>query len=192
MAKFSLAIVVGLVFASASLARDAQFGPVPRAADPGVSGINLEDPGSTLSVLGPHPPRTPVEGSAEIHGLPGRELTYLNASRTEQLVLYVAPGAINLSVSEARVGPAVGEHPVFPGEPPTFVTARGIKLGMSQAEVIAILGPPLSTSPEELRYRIEREAAREWLAEVNLPYYEASYQFKAGHLASFGFGFPVP
>jgi hypothetical protein len=190
--KFSLAIVVTLAFASESLARDAQFGPVPRGADPGVAGINLYDPGSTLSVLEPHPSRTPVEGSPEIHGFPGRELTYLNASRTEQLVLYVPPGAINLSVSEARVGPAIGEHPVFPGEPPTFVTSRGIKLGMTQVEVTSILGPPHTRSSEQLRYRIDREAAQEWLAEFNLPYYEALYRFKVGRLTSFEFGFPVP
>jgi hypothetical protein len=190
--RHALTLIACLLVASAAIARDSMFGPAPQAADSGIAGILLYDPPSTLSILGQHPPKTPVEGSPKLYGLPARELTYLNASRTEQLVLYLPPGAMNLTVSEARVAPARGEHPVFPGEPASFVTSRSIKLGMSQAEIISILGAPTSSSPDELQYRIEREAALEWLAEFDFPYYSASYRFRDGRLVSFVFGFALP
>ena len=190
--RYSILVLIATLVASASLARDARFGPPPRAADPGVQAIQLLIPASTLSVLGPHPTTNPVQGSPEIHGFPGRELTFLNKSRTQQLVLYIPPGSINLAVSEARVGPPKGDHPVFPGEPAEFTTARGIQLGLKRSQVVEIFGPPTGSSADELRYRIERELALEWLAEFNWPAYEATYSFENDILVRFTFGFPVP
>ena len=82
-----------------------------------------------------------------------------------------------------------------------FVTGRGIKLGVTKAEVLKRLGAScietLKTEggSETVRYQFEEaepEKMPAFLKAANMPEYLAEYQFESGKLVRFRFGYPYP
>ena len=76
-----------------------------------------------------------------------------------------------------------------------FVTAKGIKLGLSKVEVIKILGGKFEIVEKEkgvkiIKYNIKGKEKFEVLKKYNVPEYFGEYIFKNDKLVEFSFGFP--
>ncbi len=82
-----------------------------------------------------------------------------------------------------------------------FLSGQGIKLGMTRKQVVARFGPCLqsekSGASEIIRYQIKAAAGAlkaatlpAPLKAVNMPAYYAEYEFRAGRLIRFTFGYP--
>ena len=158
----------------------------PRQADLGAADVRLLSPDSFTSVLGDDV--RPVDTR-----LPGTQYAFRNATASELLVLYQSPGTTRHSISEISIQSlARPEGLMFPGEPAHFRTGRGVRLGISRAGLVKILGEPTREAGGTLYYRLERNAEPVWLEAFNMPYYRGSYTFAEGRLVSLIFGFPTP
>jgi hypothetical protein len=90
----------------------------------------------------------------------------------------------------------MGKEPKGQRLPTTeFVTANGIKLGMTKKAVLAKLGDCFAVrkraDSETLRHDLA-DANSEFLKKAKMPSYYAEYQFDGGRLVRFRFGYPYP
>ncbi len=85
---------------------------------------------------------------------------------------------------------APSELPVLAGDPEAFVTRKGIRLGMTRAELEALIGEPAYLIGETSIYELSGDSAI--LRRYNMPIYRATYGFKDDLLIGFQFGFPYP
>jgi hypothetical protein len=171
---------------------------IPRVADLSIAGIKLDDAKSSRAVLGREISSSTdpalIEDNAEMpHAIA------VNKAGTQVLTLYVHYGGEVMAFSEFRV--SLASETNLTGKPiklagvATFVTGKGIKLGLSEAQLIKILGPPQERSSGSgaviLDYRIEDPEAGQ-LLHYPADLYYGTYSFKAGKLTEFRFGFHYP
>ncbi len=126
--------------ATCSVALAGEAGDLPRQADESVAGIFLDDADSVRKVLGdvPFPGDHPSRASA-----PDLSLRVCNAARTELLILVFHPGGVRHENSQFEVR-RLSQPPkgcvLAPAGIRTFVTGKGIRLGMTRKEVVGISG----------------------------------------------------
>ena len=186
-----------LLIASAPLAL---AGPksVRKTADVSITGIRLNDAKSSRVVLGREissgTDPALIEDNTEMP-----HATATNKTGTEVLTFFFHPGGEVMAFSEFKVS-LVSEakltgKPIKLARIASFVSGKGIKLGLSKAQLIKILGPPQQSSSAGgatiLDYRIQDPEAGQLLGYPAELYY-GTYAFKAGKLAEFRFGFRYP
>jgi hypothetical protein len=117
---------------------------------------------------------------------------YVNTDRTQKVMLLIHPGDYRFRVAEVLVEKASGEDQleIFPRPIRFFLTAKGIRLGLSQSEVIERLGEPHRRNGNNIQYRVENDEYL--LDEYNMPIYYGNYTFENGELVSFRYGFEYP
>ena len=123
---------------------------------------------------------------------------YLNAGKTEVLDLIMFPGSVAYEftwVALRRPRAAEPSATPIPGCK-SFRSARGIHLGLSVEEVIALLGAPQKRTHQgtgqTLVYRCTSLTLCPILREVNMPEYEGNYVFRDGILVNCEWGYPYP
>ncbi len=169
----------------------AKIAKLPRMVDTVIAGISWLDPDSAERVIGKN-----IKTVEEDGGFP--TAWCLNTTRTEQLELTLHYGAIVNDFSEYSVRPVKGKGrgTVLYGVE-HFTTAKGVRLGLSEKQLSAILGKPtqIETKGGEriLEYRLSQKAgasAGDLLRDWEL--YYGQYHFRAGQLVQFDFGFEYP
>lgn len=163
--------------------------------DLSIAGIGLFDANSTAAALGGPPEPDP---SFSVVATTHRYFTYLNQAGLEQLTLVKLPridpfpGSHPYSIAEVWVKLAEGEghYPPFPNSLGGFVTGKGIRLGMTRAQTLEILGPPTSADQDSIFYLLTGECPV--LQRFEMKEYSAGYTFAGDELTSFSFGFDDP
>lgn len=165
---------------------------IPLNADISVSGILLANPESTQKILRDYP--NPKESSNDFP-----VLHVCNMDNTEILTLVSHPGDIRGSFNEFRVKniSKLSIDCIKPLNPiSNFVTGKGIHLGISQQELISILGPNFTKNKEgnivTINYKIDDFNRSSFLKKYNLPVYFGNYYFINDKLVRFEFGFEYP
>jgi hypothetical protein len=171
---------------------------IPKVADLSVAGIKLNDAKSSRAVLGREISSSTdpalIEDNTEMpHAFA------VNKAGTQVLTLYFHYGGEVMAFSEFKVSLAsetkLVVKPIKLTGVATFVTGKGLKLGLSEAQLIKILGPPQERSSVSgaviLDYRINDPEAGE-LLNYSADLYYGTYTFKAGKLTEFRFGFHYP
>jgi hypothetical protein len=196
--SFRRAFLLLLVLVSSATLVSAGSKSVPRLADFSVAGIKLNDAESSQAVLG-------REISSETDPAlieDNKEMPHafaINKAGTQVLTFYFHHGGEVMAFSEFKVSltseTKVTGKPIKLAGIRTFVTGKGIKLGLSEAQLIKILGPPQEKSSTKngvvLDYRIKDPEAGEFFSYSSELYY-GTYTFKAGKLTEFRFGFNYP
>lgn len=122
-------------------------------------------------------------------------VTFVNASKTEilKLIFHHGSGENEFSEMELSSNPN-GQEGILLEDIDHFQSGRGIKLGMTKAEVEKILGKANMPSPNKLRYRIVDVdlSDSDFLKKYNLPMYYIDAEFKDGILVGYKFGFDYP
>ncbi len=157
--------------------------------DSSVAGICIDNTKSTLKVLGKD---TKLGG----------DWTYrnLNKDKSQFLNLTIYPGSYYNQVSLFEVGYT---NEILKGdrflENVEFSTEKGIKLGMTNFELIEIFGECYKVNIKtkdslKISYRIElpQDTKNEYLSKHNMPIYYADYDFVRNKLNRFEFGFEYP
>jgi hypothetical protein len=175
-----IAILVGLV----AKAHAEPPKSIPKRADISVNGIFLEDPASTEKVLGKEIPHE-------------EQVVYWNKDRTQLLTLLFHGGDTVHAFAEFKVaGAGKGDSAVKALSFPTFITGKGVHLGLSQRQVTAIFGKGVEEDVGRqhiIRYSIEDTQPKSpFLKHYNLPSYYGEYLFEDGRLVEFSFGFELP
>ena len=172
---------------------------VPKVADFSVAGIKLNDAKSSRAVLGREissrtDPALIDDNTESPHAMA------INKAGTQVLTFYFHEGDEVMAVSEFKI--SLASETKLTGKPiklagiATFVTGKGIKLGLSEAQLTKILGPPQERSSTKdaviFDYRIEDSEAGKWFGGYTGDLYYGTYTFKAGKLTEFRFGFRYP
>lgn len=173
-----------------------------RFHDVSISGIHLEYPESTVSILG-----NPSEALDPSHPPMAEPVyRYVNPSRTELITLIKYPGAPRYTISMVEVTEIKRKRklPVFKGSEGSFVTGKGIRIGMTSKQVIERLGPPTGICKHESEDKpgLSDNSSSSYLtlcyntpldtAEHRMPLYHAEYLFENDRLKEFTFGYPYP
>jgi len=163
----------------------------PKFWDPVVSGITLEDVRSGKAFVIRHDPlaQEPADDFPQFR--------CLNTDGTEVLELVLHYGSERYAFGQFRLRrptPAEATRGKKAAVP-SFVTGKGLHLGLTIEEVIALLGAGQRrehSGEVSLRYFCDSVQACPGLQRVNMPQYEAIYNFRAGQLFSFEGGYPYP
>jgi hypothetical protein len=163
----------------------------PKFWDPVVSGVTLADVRTGKAFIMRHGP----VGEEPEDDFP--QFRCLNADGTEILALILHYGSERYAFGQFRVWrPTPAEATQGKrAAVPSFVTSKGLRLGLTIEEVVASLGPgQRSDHPGEvrLRYFCDSVKACPGLQRVNMPQYEAAYTFRHGRLVSIEGGYPYP
>mgnify|MGYP002640574114 CR=1 FL=1 len=166
-------------------------GIIPNWADSGVMSINLADTSGVKQILG-----SPMDNLIE----PDDEFPYVcysNMERTEYWKLIFHPGSVGNSFNEFEVGKYASELSCITlRRDGSIKSNKGIKLGMTMKEVIAVLGQNYKTSNggSELQYtyNVLEEGSSVFMSHYNMQLYLGIYRFREGHLEWFKFGFEYP
>jgi hypothetical protein len=164
-----------------------------RMKDPDLSvyGIKLVDADSAARQLGSGLPLTEAE-----EDMP--HVRFVSSNGAEELVLFAHYGAETDQYGEIEVRKAGIEALALQDLPtPSFVTGRGIELGMSREDVISRFGKCLRADErngdgETIQYEIENADRDPELKGFNYPVYYAEYEFERGKLVRYRFGFESP
>lgn len=189
MATYSLIFfLVGLLSVSVC---QATAPTIPSNADISVNGIFLDDLESQAKVLGSNIPldRDAALPSARFASRDGREV----------MTVFTHPGGIG-AIAELRIEYARHSQQSVRrlNDIESFLTGKRIRLGLSEADVTAILGNQLRRHSKgdymTIEYRIEDLTLRksEFLASYNMPIYYGIYTFRNDRLIAFQFGFEYP
>lgn len=159
--------------------------------DTSVFGILLEDSASVAKQVG----KVLVLKDLD-EALPA-QYTVFSEDEKQKLTLIFHPGNITNRFSEFMVGPVPAGEQRPTVKTKIFVTNSGIQLGLSKAQVIAILGACYQASAPDrdtdiLRYHIDDFANSAFLKRYNMPIYYAEYTFEKDVLTAFKFGFENP
>lgn len=187
-----LILVVTLVLAmpqAANAARKKGPGCLLPNADTSVHGIALGDDNSTRRVLGKNYKATPDDPSTDFPW-------YAFASRDSKQTLRLRSHAGGVVDSYLEFEVRRGRDPkATPLAADSFVSGKGVKLGMARKQVVALFGPCFTTQrkgrTEIVRYEIEQDFDKQTspiLKAANMPQYYAEYEFEAGRLIRFTFG----
>jgi hypothetical protein len=163
----------------------------PEFVETEVAGVLLGDRASGKHFTSRH-----GEGKVEDDGYVHHR--YLSASASEVLDLTSYPGGVKNAFEKVEVRRSepsdVRRLPQLPL--PGFASRRGIALGLSRDEIVALLGQPHSVAEKDSRiilsYRCDSRKRCPILKRVNMPAYEARYVIEADKLVQFSIGFPYP
>jgi len=93
---------------------------------------------------------------------------------------------------EVRRGP---DPKAIPLEADRFVSGKGVRLGLTRKDIVALFGPCFTASrngkTETLRYEVAEDTDKPnspVLKAANMPQYYAEYEFEHGRLVRFTFG----
>lgn len=159
----------------------------PPCRDRGVAGIRLDDVASSKAILGPL-----LDGVSDIE-FPSWGLDVANARRTERLRALMHPGGVEDSFDEFRVTAGGAEKlEILPVK--QFVSSCGVHLGMSEKELLSVLGRPSGIgSKAGRRTLVYREGPEsEMVKAAHRAGYDAAYTFQEGRLAHFELGWEAP
>jgi hypothetical protein len=163
----------------------------PAFLDPAIAGVVLGDDQSGRAFVEQY--GTPLREST----LPLTPLRYVSSANTEILELVIHPGDVVNSFAQFRVIRANGARgPATPTRVSSFVSVKGVHLGLTLPDVVHLLGPPSQRvgtgGTVTLEYRCTSRADCPDLARVNMPEYEGRYVFRLGVLEQFEAGYPYP
>jgi hypothetical protein len=192
-------LIIFLALCGSASSVSAEPESVPKVADFSVAGIKLNDAKSSRAVLGREissgtDPALIDDNTDSPHAMA------INKAGTQVLTFYFHEGDEVMAISEFKISRAsetkLTGKPIKLAGVATFVTGKGIKLGLSEAQLTRILGPPQERSSTKdaviLDYRIEDPEAGKWFGGYTGDLYYGTYTFKAGKLAEFRFGFHYP
>jgi hypothetical protein len=121
-------------------------------------------------------------------------IQFTNSDRREVLTIYHLDGANANSFNQFEVRKATGIEKSMPSiRDKTFVTESGIRLGMTQQQLIAIKGRGAMNKHKNgvisIQYKVTDKTS-DLLKRYNMPIYQAIYYFTSNKLVKFTFGFP--
>jgi hypothetical protein len=159
--------------------------------DLSISGIQLTDSASAIRVVGESPPLAETEDD-----LP--HARFVSTNGAQELVLFAHYGAVLDEYAEVEVriaGPEALALKDLPIE--SFKTGRGVELGMTSAQVLALFGNCLKSRQKSgsglfLEYEIADADRDDELKGYGFPVYYAEYEFKSDKLIRYRFGFAYP
>ncbi len=164
---------------------------IPRCADISMAGIFLENRTSAEGVLG--------HKIALVDSLDLPEARYWNQAKSEILTVIFHPGDIINTFSEFKVtlaGDASDTAGAHRTRVPSFVSGKGVRIGLSISAIQAILGDSAVESTDGdltvLRYRLDDFEKSRFLKWYNMPIYYGEYKFRKDSLIEFAFGFEYP
>lgn len=186
------AVVTALLLLAASAANAASDAPrLPRQADLAIAGVLLND---SPSAKNPWNITIQLEDPDSDHP----KAYVCNQDKTERLALVFYEGDTANIISEFKVERVTTRYVdcVLPAQPlPSFVTAKGIRLGMLKSELVEILGKGYTEYPQPdetvISYRIDHKDS-DFLLRQNAPAYYGQYHFQHNRLVRFAFGFEFP
>lgn len=184
-------VVISLILTAAGAANG--FAKPCRMKEPDVSvyGIRLADAESAVRQIG-----SGLQLSEGEEDMP--HVRFVSSNGAQELVLFSHSGAGTDEYGEVEVRKAGIEALALNDLPtPSFVSGRGIELGMSRADVVSRFGQCLksderSGDSETMQYEIENANKDRELKDFNYPVYYAEYEFKGGKLVRYRFGFEYP
>jgi hypothetical protein len=159
--------------------------------DVSVSGLTLGDAESAKAVVG-----TGAELIETTDDFP--QARFVSKDGAEELVLFASFGAALDEYTAVEVRAAGSEALALKDLPvEAFVTGRGVRLGMSPAEVTRRFGKckkshERSGGSETIRYEDDEAKSDPALKTFGYPVYYAEYDFEEGRLVRFRFGFDDP
>lgn len=164
-----------------------------RMKDPDLSvfGVRLADAESAVRQVGAGLALTEDE-----EDMP--HVRFVSSNGAQELVLFSHYGAGEDEYGEVEVRKAGIEALVLKDLPTeTFVSGRGVELGMSRADITGRFGTCLkaderSGDGETIQYQIDNADRDPDLKGFNYPVYYAEYEFERGKLVRFRFGFEYP
>lgn len=189
-------LVLSSVLGNLCIAQPDSQARTPEVTDPtyfetGVANVALKNPSSGQRFV-----ETNGLGTTSDDGL--MHNFYSNASGTDILDLVEHPGSIRNSFSEI----ILFRQDCFPlGATATktvsFVSSKGIKLGLRATEVRRILGKPhdvktVKSGKVTYKYTCDDPAKCPSLAKYNMPTYTAVAEFANGRLVKYSFGYDYP
>lgn len=152
-------------------------------------GIILRDTTSALKVLGR------VEPMDVTGDMP--RVMFLNSDSTEVFTVFAHYGGFRNEYCEFRISeaPDSAVYPVLQMD--HFASGKGVRLGMSEAEVTGLFGSDFSRGETEggrvkHSYAITDMAASPFLQRFNYPSYYAHFTFGKDGLSEYRFGFEYP
>jgi hypothetical protein len=170
-----------------------------RKAESDVIGIRIADADSVRRVIG-SAMKNEMPAEEKDKDAAGADASFpfvrlANRDGREELKLFTHYGDEVGSYNEIEVAPAKDSHarrlPVD-----AFATERGVKLGMREAALTALLGSCFTRERAKdgavvIAYAID-DMNHPLLKRTNMPGYYARYVFRGGQLARFEFGFEYP
>jgi len=162
-----------------------------KAFENSVAGIFLDDAKSMKRIF--------PDGKLKLIEKNGYHVNIENKKQTEVFSAFFCEGDATLCFSIFVVKEKLNnfKEPIFTQlkNIDNFVTAKGIKLGLSKVEVIKILGGKFEIVEKEkgvkiIKYNIKGKEKFEVLKKYNVPEYFGEYIFKNDKLVEFSFGFP--
>ena len=160
----------------------------PKSVDLGVDGVYLSFRKSTEDILGSSLSMTSSEGRPA-------QVVCLNKSGDQALTLSHHAGKEINTFQEFDVRKLQGDIKADCRlrDIESFVSARGVKLGMSVKEITQIFGSDFkvesSAGSFDIRYVLDSNVHSSFLRYYKENYYYGRYSFKAGKLVRFSFGF---
>ena len=157
-----------------------------------ISGISLGNPESMLRVLG-----NPSKAYHSEYPNPGTYYRYINPSSTELITLIQHPGPPRYTIFEVEVTEIKGKRklPIFPGIEGSFVSDKGIRIGMTRSEVLEVLGSPSEVCTDKPKHDLsisQDSNPSSLILRYSKPRYKAVYIFENDVLKEFKFGSPAP
>jgi hypothetical protein len=171
---------------------------LPKAADISINGLSVHDSTSVATTIGGNVDVRRSDSSDVGYG--PLYAAYLSEDKAQILVLGFHPGRSTNEFDEVLVRPAAKNEQlrfqVLKGSK-YFVSGKGVRLGLTKQQVVAILGVPLEEAPahglDVARYKFTFGATDSvFLDRYSMPEYDGTYYFKRKRLVEFKFGFPYP
>ncbi len=161
----------------------------PGDPDTSLAKMNLRDHNSVQAII-------PDDSKPNDLG----EYYFYSKGHNETLTLVQHPGDGNFSISIFKIEWSnKAEKGYTYLDDSSFVSGKGIKIGMSKEDITGKLGNCYTAKDStadtiELYYRIEapKDTKNGLLARHNMPIYYASYRFGKNKLEKFEFGFEYP
>lgn len=192
MRFLSLSTILALPLLSIGQSRPAVEAAGAFIPDSIMAGVLLRDTTSAIAVLG----RVPSEELLEDHRDMPRA-SFFNQDSTEILTVYIHYGGYRNEYCELRISipeasPVRAALPIV-----RFTSGRGVRLGLSVAEVVQIFGNTPArdignNGNVRLSYTIKDSATSTFLQRFNYPSYYASFMFEHDRLTDYRFGFEYP
>lgn len=192
----SLLLLLWFVVGDHCLAQPDSRAPTPEVTDPTYFETGIADVALLSSVSGQQFIDTNGIGTTSDDGL--MHNFYSNAAYSEILDLIFHPGDVRYSFSEVMLfRPDCFPLGAAPTKIKSFVSSKGIELGLRMADVRRILGKPHEVKTGKsgratYKYFCDDPAKCPSLAKYNVPTYTAVAEFTGGRLVKYSFGYDYP
>jgi len=157
--------------------------------DTSVFGIHLLNGNSSIKVIGEK--YELIEDNIDMP-----HIRFNSNNNKQVLTLYFHYGGAKNKFSEFQIANNIAKRKNKALKTSEFVTNNKIKLGLTQTQLIKILGECFksekSNDKEVFKYRIDDFKNSHFLRVYNYPVYYADYEFTKGRLTRFRFGFEYP